>query len=537
MNASLAPGRIWLQVAAPILGLVAVCGVCAFFIFWSLSNRQDRAFEEDSALLVGSMLAGQEKAVANSVVDYAFWNDAYRAISLDWDQEWVTTNYLSSAVDAMVVFNTRGEIRHVWRVDEADVDAPALGAHVVQAAGSITDLMQAAASPEESDRVVNRFAVFNGRLLLISIAPVGWEMEEALRHGRRPPTDFVACIDFLDNDELTAAGESLGLEQMRFRPAASPMPGGAMLRMPLDGSDQQPIGDIVWRNERPGSAGFAGQITPILLGLVLMGALALWVARHLASRQLAAVARENAAIEASRLKSEFIAAMSHELRTPLNAIIGYSELIYEELEAANFDVQRVRGDAVRITTSGRHLLKLVNDILQHSKIDANAQTVALSEVDVRVALSETVDIIAPLAKANGVALTSAVDADVQSVGADPTLLAQCLINLAGNAVKFSKNGAVHLRARRAAGGKIAIDVIDNGIGIAKEALSHLFAPFQQADPSISKEFGGAGLGLSITRKLARAMRGDVTVVSEPGRGSTFTIVLPEAASPRLRLVA
>jgi signal transduction histidine kinase len=161
-------------------------------------------------------------------------------------------------------------------------------------------------------------------------------------------------------------------------------------------------------------------------------------------------------------------------------------------------------------------------------------------VDASVALAEVSEVVAPLARASGDRLTVSVEPGVGVISADPKLLTQCLLNLAGNAAKFTRNGHIELRARRLLlDGRscVALDVVDNGIGIEAEALSRLFAPFQQANASIARAYGGAGLGLSITRKLARSMGGEVLVRSAPGVGSTFTLVLPVGAESSSMLAA
>ncbi|WP_228126843.1 ATP-binding protein [Candidatus Viadribacter manganicus] len=150
------------------------------------------------------------------------------------------------------------------------------------------------------------------------------------------------------------------------------------------------------------------------------------------------------------------------------------------------------------------------------------------------------DVIRPLAHANGNTLVVSTGLDDACVSADPKLLMQCLVNLAGNAAKFTKNGNIELRTRRESAGDqdfIAFDVVDTGIGIEPEAMARLFSPFQQANEAIAREYGGAGLGLSITRKLARSMGGEVEVTSAPGAGSKFTLLLPAALTPAIRQAA
>jgi signal transduction histidine kinase len=528
--------EIWFRVGAPILGLVCVSIIGSLLVFSSLARQQDREFERDSSLLVSSAIDGRVNSVRYSVLDFAFWNDAYRSIVLDWDEEWVASNFVSSAVDGVLLFNEDRVLRYSWLADDVSIGAEGT-AQVARASGTTEELRLAASAETHADRTLNRYGVIGDRLVLVSSAPMGWEEDEEERiRGRTLTSTYVACLDFLDAAEVSEIGAALGLEELRFVPvvATEAIPADRVL-LPINSGDGILLGHFSWRNERPGANSFARQVGPIVFGLLLLGALAAFVARFLVARQLSAMAEADAALESSRSKSQFIATMSHELRTPLNAIIGYSELIEEEMADDDIDKGRIGEDLSRIRGAGKHLLRLVNDILQHARIDAKSDTVCLEEVKVAGAVSEACDVIKPLAHANGNTLVVSTGVDDTCVSADPKLLMQCLVNLVGNAAKFTKNGSIELRTRRESAGDqdfIAFDVVDTGIGIEPEAMARLFSPFQQANESIAREYGGAGLGLSITRKLARSMGGDVAVTSALGAGSKFTLLLPAAlASP------
>lgn len=251
---------------------------------------------------------------------------------------------------------------------------------------------------------------------------------------------------------------------------------------------------------------------------------------------------------ANESKSAFLAAMSHELRTPLNAIIGYSELVHEELADAGHD--RFTPDIVKISHSGKHLLGLINDILDLSKIEAGKMTLAVEEFDIRSLVNEVVATVRPLTSQKGNRLEHRCSETIGTMRADPTRVRQSLLNLLSNALKFTENGVVtvtvcrgrpselkslenHLssspdtRVRELTSADlVAFTVSDTGIGMTPEQLGKLFHAFMQADNSTSKKYGGTGLGLAISRKLCRMMRGDLTVVSEFGKGPAFTVTLP-----------
>ena len=233
------------------------------------------------------------------------------------------------------------------------------------------------------------------------------------------------------------------------------------------------------------------------------------------------------AVEANRTKSTFLANMSHELRTPLNAIIGYSELLQE---LADLDGRpEALPDLAKINRAGKHLLTLINDILDISKIEAGRMDLALESLVVSDLIQEVRSTIEPLVAANGNSL-EIVGADAPlSIRNDVTRLRQCLLNLLSNACKFTRNGAIQLiLERHTASGSdwIVFQVSDTGIGMTTEEMGRLFQPFTQADASTTRRYGGTGLGLAITRKIAQLMGGDVTVESTPGQGSTFTLRTP-----------
>ena len=235
--------------------------------------------------------------------------------------------------------------------------------------------------------------------------------------------------------------------------------------------------------------------------------------------QVAQVAAE----AASKAKSQFLANMSHELRTPLNAIIGYSEMLQEE--ADDLGTPEIKPDLQKIHGAGKHLLGLINDILDLSKIEAGKMTLYLETFEVQTLLNEVAATVQPMINKNGNQLTLEVAPEIGSMRADVTKVRQALFNLLSNASKFTDKGSITLRARRQ-GANLVFDVIDSGIGMTPEQVGRLFQAFAQADASTSKKYGGTGLGLALSRKFCQIMGGDLTVASEAGKGSTFTATIP-----------
>ncbi len=229
---------------------------------------------------------------------------------------------------------------------------------------------------------------------------------------------------------------------------------------------------------------------------------------------------------ASRHKSEFMANMSHELRTPLNAIIGYSEMLIEEAEDLGNEASVP--DQQKILASAKHLLTLISEILDLSKIEAGRMTVFAEEFDIAVLVRDAEPIVKPLLDRNGNVFVIDCPADIGPMRSDQTKLRQALFNLLSNAAKFTDHGTVTLTVAKDAG-IVTFRVSDTGIGLTEEQIGRLFQAFSQADASTTRRFGGTGLGLAISRSFCRLMGGDITLTSVPGKGSTFTIELPVEA--------
>jgi signal transduction histidine kinase len=230
---------------------------------------------------------------------------------------------------------------------------------------------------------------------------------------------------------------------------------------------------------------------------------------------------------ATRAKSDFLASMSHELRTPLNAIILYSELLQEEAE--DTAQQKSIPDLQRIRSAGSHLLELINGILDLSKIEAGKMTLSLEHFDVRTMVHELIDTVGPLVQQNENALIVQCADDLGTMYADLMKTRQILLNLLGNAAKFTRGGTILLDVGRDETGaqpSVVFAVTDTGVGMTPEQADKIFDPFTQADAKTTRRYGGTGLGLAIVSRFCRLMGGSVSVESDPGRGSRFTVRLP-----------
>ena len=299
---------------------------------------------------------------------------------------------------------------------------------------------------------------------------------------------------------------------------------------------------VLWR-DRTTSGPFVQSDLDFIVGLSRQAAIAIQNARlfdeSLRLLDEAKQARESAEA-ANRTKSTFLANMSHELRTPLNAIIGYSEMLSEE--AQDSGQTHMLPDLQKINVAGKHLLDLINAILDLSKIEAGKMDLYLETFDVKKMVSDVVSVIQPLVAKNGNTLQVNVPDDIGTMHADLTKVRQSLFNLLSNAAKFTEHGTITLsvgltndKGRTTndatfvlghSSSVLRLAVTDTGIGMSDAQREKLFEEFTQADASTSRKYGGTGLGLALSRRFCRMMGGDITVESESGKGSTFTIVLP-----------
>jgi len=261
--------------------------------------------------------------------------------------------------------------------------------------------------------------------------------------------------------------------------------------------------------------------------LVTFESLILKQTELLSVAQIEAQAQKTRAIEANNAKSEFLAVMSHELRTPLTAIIGYGEIVLEDAAAGYLD--EVPGRVQNIVNAGLHLLEMINGILDLAKIEAGKTELVFEDFSIPAFVESLTGTMVPLVEKNENEFRLITEKGLGMMHADKTKLKQCLLNLLGNASKFTQKGRVSLRVSEEsyAGAPWAVfEIADTGIGMTEVQLQKLFQPFYQADSSISRRFGGTGLGLSLTKRFCEMMGGTLAVRSIPDQGSTFTLRLP-----------
>jgi signal transduction histidine kinase/CheY-like chemotaxis protein len=279
------------------------------------------------------------------------------------------------------------------------------------------------------------------------------------------------------------------------------------------------VGLLVVRRKTPGA--FAQNTVELIKTFAAQSALAIQNARLFHEIQDKGRQLESA----SQHKSQFLANMSHELRTPLNAIIGVTEMLREDAEALKQDTEALD----RVLSAGRHLLVLINDVLDLSKIEAGRMELHLKTFPLAPVIQDVAKTIEPIATKNGNRIVIECPTALSTIHADQTRFRQSLLNLASNANKFTEKGTITITAcqgQESGRDWITLAVADTGIGMTSEQMGKLFQEFSQASSTTASKYGGTGLGLAISRHFCRMMGGDITVESEPGKGSTFTIRLP-----------
>jgi signal transduction histidine kinase len=520
----------YLHFGWPILGLIAMIGATGFLLLSDLAKEQDRSYVASSRELVQQSIDGLVDANAVYSTEYSLWNDAYQNVTLKENFDWLESNFQPTNANALGVFRKGVGMRYLFVKDGSKSARRDIESYVSKL--SLSEHLAYQQTRDLKDLVVapKALMVFDGNLAAVAVQPIRPEPDSKLLLTQTDaPLDFVVFVSYIS----PATIESIGRRSALTRPElhvtdAEETRTDSRIGIRVNDMSGKALARIEWQDARPGSSAFAERIVPISLILIGFGFLTIivthgQVARQMRMSELARLAAE----EASLAKSSFLANVSHELRTPLNAIIGYSEILEEDCLDAQNDTGAA--DAKKVSRSAYHLLALINDLLDHSKIEAGKMDLNPTKTALRPLVDDVAEALRARANERGNDLVVNCDPLIGDAILDGMRLKQCLLNLATNAVKFTRDGKITISARAIEQEGVAylrFSIKDYGIGMSAQTINKLFVPFVQADEATSQKFGGTGLGLVITRRLVEAMGGSVSVESVEGQGSTFTLLVP-----------
>jgi signal transduction histidine kinase/cell division protein ZapA (FtsZ GTPase activity inhibitor) len=525
------------RIAWPVLGLLALIGIAGFALLRDIAKDQDEIHAANSIQFMRQAVQTEIDSITNASVEYAQWDDAYTQLTRENDMTWARSNYTSPASSAIFVIrpDQSGQSKVQFSFVASEFETKRVALSRLARAVSVKRFEKSRAQDRDIYNSVFPSGLVNidGQLASISVQPIMPSPENfAKLYLANGPTDYVMMIAFLRNDFIEETQRKLGLDGLKLTLAPTPnksfTPTGDDIRFDLKDLNGSDLGRFEWKNANPGSTAFEKRIIPIVSVLLLVGLMTILVTQEIVAKQmrLVEIARK-AAEDGNKAKSSFLANVSHELRTPLNAIIGFAEIIDEEaIMAGN---QTTAKDARKISNSAQHLLGLINDLLDHAKIEAGKMEISPDVTDLEPLVYGVAEVLQSHVDKNNSQLIVRCDPLIGAAMIDGMRVKQCLLNLVSNAAKFTKNGTITLYARpieQDGAPFIRFMVKDTGIGMSPATMAKLFTPFVQADEATAKNFGGTGLGLVITRRLCEAMGGSVEVQSVEGQGTTFTMLLP-----------
>lgn len=479
------------------------------------------------------------------------WDDAVLNLDRRFNQDWATTNvgqYLSTIghFSDIVLLDSRQRARLAFHDGESakaeslqwmkDASAPLV--QQVRAAEAARGAF--AGRSRDGKMISNRIAAtgiarVDGAVMIVTASLVQPDFGTALPSAAAP---IVLTALPIDEGFLAGFGERFMLDGLALG-VETEAAQSAHAATPLLAVDGETVAHLHWSPQQPGAKMVRDAFPPLLALLLVLAVLAtfFWRRHRNVAGELRQSERQTALAQAAdKAKSDFLAKMSHELRTPLNAIIGYSELMSEQaIEEGRDDATTDHG---RVLSAARHLLHLVDDLLDLAKIEAGSLGVVCEPVDMDIFLREVIEACEYGARRNGDDLVLTAPDAWPEVVTDAAKLKQCLFNLLSNACKFTHDGRVELRAWPVDDGRrLRFAVLDTGIGMTPGQMERIFNPFVQAEADTHHTFGGTGLGLSVSRELARLLGGDISVASYHGQGTTFTLEIEARLQPREDLPA
>jgi signal transduction histidine kinase len=515
-----------------VLVFAAAVGIAVPLLLLHVADSLNEEALSGSTAVARTAIDSLAAADRSTVYDYTHWDEAFEQLTGPLDPDWADANlgsYLGEnfQIAGSLVLAADGRAIYAW------AGQPTLAPLDRGTLRQALDQLAVAVRADPTGPARHDYLTLGAEVFLASASVVQRPA------GDPPPgAPVLIIVRALNRALLERIGGAYVLDGLRVvTPDAPPHRGEAVLG--LSGLAGAPVGTIAWRPDWPGDRLFWSFGVPVTALLYLIIVLMLvnlrriqHYARQVAAANLSLSEREAEARgararaeTADQAKTSFLANMSHELRTPLNAVLGFCELLETELYGALNQKQReYLGD---IQASGRHLLGIINDILDTARLGAGRYQLAPEPLVVAHVVDECLRFVHGRAVEGGVGLHNAVDPLLPRLVADPRALRQVIINLAGNAVKFTPSGGlVRVEATVEASGDLALAVIDNGTGIPPESLARLFQPFQQGDTTLARRHEGTGLGLTISRELMALHGGTLAIESEFGKGTSAIARFP-----------
>jgi two-component system, cell cycle sensor histidine kinase PleC len=527
---------LWL--AAPVAAIIVLVLLASAWVVREAATQIDRADAQSEIRLARTAFDLVAKQVAASIDDFSHWDDTYDHVNEQADLEWTKENlgpYLATAfeISNVFVFDRTGRLVYGSLPDKdgtAEVtseSAPPLAGIDISGLRSHAMLALERALAGDIDGVQG-FVEFNGHVAFLAARAI--RPDTLAREQKEMPRNAMVYLKVFDAAELASMSESFGLAELRIESG---------YRVPLlSPNGGKPEFGVGWTPRQTGAT-FASENAGALFALAAVGLFLIFLIgsgwyrafESIRRAEMQALAdRAQSVQETARAKSLFVANMSHELRTPLNAIIGFSELIKEQV-LGPINIPKYREYAADIHASGMHLLGIVNNILQLSKIEAHQQRLTIENLSLGEVASDALRMVMPDAAKRGIQIVQEAE-DLPLVRADAQALTQIVVNLMSNAVKFSAlGGVVRLKMKQAPDrARVLLTVSDSGCGMPSATLAQLGRPFTQAEDPYRRNQQGTGLGLSICFALARDMGGSLAIESEEGVGTKATLNLEPASA-------
>ena len=517
--------RNYRQLALPFWLLIILSLLSLVILVVFVTHNQNEKSVEATRHLADAVLAANRRSIETTALEYGFWDQAVDNLVTKPDSDWADSNvgiylYENADVSASYVLTPENQLTYGFRDGERTGENP-----LTQFKGGLEILVSKAREGAREDDPVPQSGFVHVADVphLVAAVELTTYFEENGTERNQATDSVLILIRNLDDKLLSSIARDYLLPGLEFTATQAR---DVNARLDLSTIDGSPLGSLVWNPDLPGN-----QVLPMLLGgivalFVLMMATAFVFLRRIRSFTLELARARDSANDANIAKSEFLANMSHELRTPLNAILGFSQIISRETFGAVGDQKYVESGK-DIHEAGTHLLELINDILDISKIEAGQMELKTEPVNFNEIVESTLRLVRNWATQKGIDLNIQLSGEPSMIEGDQRAVRQIILNLLTNAVKFTPTkGKIICTTDVQDTGKLVFSVEDTGIGIREEDLKKVMEPFGQAAPSDIRDHQGTGLGLPITSRLANMLGGHFSMESEPDVGTKVSVTFP-----------